>query len=419
MSSSSLLPLSNKMDWSGLVCGAVFGIAVVYLCSCWWGVKKKSSHSKIPNGRRGWPLIGETIQFIKSDHVRFMQMRRSLYGKVFKTHLLGRPLIMSTDPEINSAVMQNGKAFAPFYPKSIIELSGKYSILKMDANLHKRFHGLISKFLKSEESLQFITRNVASSVNLAVHAWEEKHRIYVQDETYQIAFPMLVWSLLGIVSDKEMDLLKEEFTEAKERMMILVKEIIKQKAERNDDRARTCVADVLISEFHESSDETTVEMISNVIIEMMIPGHHSVPILMTLALKYISDSPAVRKRLLEENLELKKRKSRIGDDYQWSDYLSLPFTQNVIYETLRMANIVNSIWRKSLADTEIKGYLFPKGWCVATSFTTVHFDESIYENPFEFNPWVAEDDKIITFPTVKMKNRLPVILSPISDPLGD
>lgn len=80
--------------------------------------------------------------------------------------------------------------------------------------------------------------------------------------------------------------------------MILVKEIIKEKAERNDDRARTCVADVLISEFHESSDETTVEMISNVIIEMMIPGHHSVPILMTLALKYISDSPAVRKKLL-------------------------------------------------------------------------------------------------------------------------
>ncbi|KAG6525575.1 hypothetical protein ZIOFF_015537 [Zingiber officinale] len=398
-------------------------------------------------------------------HTSSTVMYFSRYGKVFKTHLLGRPLIMSTDPEINSAVMQNGKAFAPFYPKSIIELSGKYSILKMDANLHKRFHGLISKFLKSEESLQFITRNVASSVNLAVHAWEEKHRIYVQDETYQIAFPMLVWSLLGIVSDREMDLLKEEFTEAKERMMILVKEIIKEKAERNDDRARTCVADVLISEFHESSDETTVEMISNVIIEMMIPGHHSVPILMTLALKYISDSPAVRKKLLEENLELKKKKSRIGDGYQWSDYLSLPFTQNVIYETLRMANIVNSIWRKSLADTEIKGYLFPKGWCVATSFATVHFDESIYENPFEFNPWrwegkgglnqttftpfgggqrlsgihhyqigsidfsppfryqfqvwVAEDDKIITFPTVKMKNRLPVILSPISDPLGD
>ncbi|XP_074567142.1 3-epi-6-deoxocathasterone 23-monooxygenase CYP90C1-like [Curcuma longa] len=488
-SSRSLLPLFNKMDWSGVVCGAVFGIAVVCLCSCWWGVKKqKKSHAKVPNGRRGWPLIGETIQYITCDYVSFMQKRRSLYGKVFKTHILGRPVIVSTDPEINSSVMQNGRLFAPFYPKSVIELMGKYSILQIDADLHKRFHGLVSKFLKSEASLQLIAKDVASSLNLAFHAWEDKHRIYVQDETYQIAFPMLVSVLLGIRPGKELDLLKKEFSEvikgiicvpikfpgtrlykslkAKERMMNQIKEIIKEKAERNEEQAMTCVVDVLISEFHKPSDQTTTELISNIIIEMMIPGHHSVPILMTFALKYLSDSPAARKKLLEENLELKKKKSLVGDCYQWSDYMSLlPFTQNVIYETLRMANIVNSIWRKSLKDVEIKGYLFPKGWCVAASFSPVHYDENIYENPFEFNPWrwegkggpnqttftpfgggqrlcpgyivtrlevsiflhhfvtsfswVAEDDIIVSFPTVKMKNRFPIIVSPISDPFRD
>lgn len=33
--------------------------------------------------------------------------------------------------------------------------------------------------------------------------------------------------------------------------------------------------------------------------------------------------------------------------------------------------------------------------------------------------WVAEDDIIVSFPTVKMKNRLPIIVSPIADPFRD
>lgn len=39
---------------------------------------------------------------------------------------------------------------------------------------------------------------------------------------------------------------------------------------------------------------------------------------------------------------------------------SFPFLK-VISETLRMANIVNGIWRKSLNDIEIKGELFTRG----------------------------------------------------------
>lgn len=33
------------------------------------------------------------------------------------------------------------------------------------------------------------------------------------------------------------------------------------------------------------------------------------------------------------------------------------------------------------------GYLIPKGWCVLASFISVHMDEDIYENPYQFDPW--------------------------------
>ncbi|MBA0734923.1 hypothetical protein Gogos_018811 [Gossypium gossypioides] len=86
-------------------------------------------------------------------------------------------------------------------------------------------------------------------------------------------------------------------------------------------------------------------------------------------------------------MELQKQKKESGEDYSWTDYLSLPFTQNVISETLRMANIINGVWRKALKDIDIKGYLIPKGWCVLTSFISVHMDEENYRNPYLFEPW--------------------------------
>lgn len=111
----------------------------------------------------------------------------------------------------------------------------------------------------------------------------------------------------------------------------------------------------------------------------------------------------------DENMEFKRQKVGSSENYAWTDYLSLPFTQNVspkclkqnincvpiysiishsfyisffifyichqqvffffffllkvISETLRMANIINAIWRKALKDVEIKGiclFLFKK-----------------------------------------------------------
>ena len=59
----------------------------------------------------------------------------------------------------------------------------------------------------------------------------------------------------------------------------------------------------------------------------------------------------------------------------------------MITETLRMGNIIIGVMRKAMKDTEIKGYLIPKGWCAFAYFRSVHLDENNYEWPYEFNPW--------------------------------
>ncbi|KAL4589236.1 hypothetical protein LXL04_002142 [Taraxacum kok-saghyz] len=434
-------------------------------------------------GTMGWPFIGETLDFIScgyTDHPQsFMDKRRLLYGKVFKSHLFGSPTIVSTDAEVSRFVLQSdANSFVPSYPKSLTELMGESSILRINGSLHRRIHGLIGSFFKSPYLKAQITSEMRKLLLQSMATWNEDSPIYIQDETKHIAFQVLVKALIGLDPGEEMEYLRIQFQkfiaglmslpvklpgtqlhrslQAKKKMLNLVLKIIQNKKITNINVSQdsTDVVDVLLND---KSEKLTDELIADNMVDLMIPGEDSVPLLMTLAIKYLSDCPKALHQLKEENLELKKRKEDLGDPLNWDDYLSLRFTQSVITETLRMGNIIMGVIRKALKDVEIKGYLIPKGWCVLTHFRSVHLDENHHDSPHNFNPWrwqnkdminggssssftpfggglrlcpgldlarleasiflhhfvtdfrwIAEEDTIINFPTVRMKNRMAV-----------
>ncbi|KAF8406900.1 hypothetical protein HHK36_006021 [Tetracentron sinense] len=441
--------------------------------------------SPLPLGTLGWPFIGETIEFIScaySDHPEsFMDKRRRMYGKVFKSHIFGSPTIVSTDAEVSRFVLQSdAKVFIPSYPKSLTELMGKSSILLINGNLQRRVHGLIGAFFKSPHLKAQITQDMRKYVQESMESWKDNNLIYIQDETKNIGFQVLVQALISLDPGEEMEFLKDQFQEfiaglmslpvnipgsrlyrslqAKKKMVKLVQKIIQDRRNSSRSTVPKDVVDVLLND---TSAQLTDNLISDNMIDFMIPGEDSVPVLITLAIKYLSDSPIALQQLMEENMKLKKFKSQIGEPLCWSDYMSLQFTQNVITETLRMGNIIIGVMRKAMRDVEIKGYLIPKGWCVFTYFRSVHLDEYFYDWPYEFDPWrwqdrdmgtcnftpfgggqrlcpglelarleasiflhhfvtefrwVAEDDSIVNFPTVRMKRRMPVWVKRRRDP---
>ncbi|XP_020573910.1 cytochrome P450 90D2-like [Phalaenopsis equestris] len=404
-----------------------------------------------------------------------MNRRRLLYGNVFKSHIFGSPTIVSTDAEVSRFVLQSdARLFVPSYPKSLSELMGQSSILLINGSLHRRVHALIGAFFKSPQLKSQITADMQSYVRRSMANWADTAQpILIQNQTKHIVFQILIKGLIGLEPGEEMDFLKREFQEfiaglmslpiklpgtrlyrslqAKKRMAMLVKKIIEDKRRRGKRRENANdVIDVLIND---TSGQLSDDLISDNMIDLMIPAEDSVPLLVTLAVKYLGEcSPALR-QLEEENMELKERKSHHGQELQWNDYMSLSFTQDVITETLRLGNIIGGIMRKAVKDVEVKGHFIPKGWCVFTYFRSVHLDETIYEDPLSFNPWrwkakdvstcnftpfgggqrlcpgldlarleasiflhhfvtsftwVAEEDQVVNFPTVRMKRGMPV-----------
>lgn len=114
------------------------------------------------------------------------------YGKVFKSHLFGSPTIISTDAEVSKIILQSdANIFVPSYPKSLMELMGKSSILLVNGSLHRRLHGLIGSFIKSPNLKAQITTDMQKYVMESMDKWGEDSPVFIQDEAKHVSLRFL------------------------------------------------------------------------------------------------------------------------------------------------------------------------------------------------------------------------------------
>ncbi|GAB2216374.1 hypothetical protein Droror1_Dr00024147 [Drosera rotundifolia] len=133
--------------------------------------------------------------------------------------------------------------------------------------------------------------------------------------------------------------------------------------------------------------------------------------------------------LLEEQKNIRTNRGQT-DALTWIDYKSMPFTQCVINETLRYANIIGGIFRRATSDVQLGGFTIPKGWKVFASFRAVHMNENHFKDARTFNPWRWQsaygtflrnlhnlhfnrwtpvgEDKLVFFPTTRTQKKYPI-----------
>ncbi|GER45092.1 cytochrome P450, partial [Striga asiatica] len=135
--------------------------------------------SRIPKGSFGWPIIGETLSYLKphpsTSSGAFLQNHCSRYGKVFKSHLFFSPTVISCDKELNHYVLQNeGRYFECSYPKNVHQVLGQRSLLVAVGETHKRLRNvavsLVTNIKSKPDFLNDIERNAARVLD----SWKDK-----------------------------------------------------------------------------------------------------------------------------------------------------------------------------------------------------------------------------------------------------
>uniref|UniRef100_A0A453A8C7 Secologanin synthase n=1 Tax=Aegilops tauschii subsp. strangulata TaxID=200361 RepID=A0A453A8C7_AEGTS len=136
-----------EMDISFAGCVALCGVTLVSAWLVHWVYRWMNPfcNGVLPPGSMGFPIIGETLAFLKAspslDIPDYFKLRMKRYGPVFKTSLLGQPAVISTDAEANRFILQQeGTMFRLGYPRALTKIFGEKSI--------EAFHGTIHKFIR-------------------------------------------------------------------------------------------------------------------------------------------------------------------------------------------------------------------------------------------------------------------------------
>ncbi|XP_027104339.1 3beta,22alpha-dihydroxysteroid 3-dehydrogenase-like [Coffea arabica] len=366
---------------------------------------------RLPPGNFGLPFIGETLQLISAYKTEnpepFIDDRVSKFGSLFTTHVFGEPTVFSADPEMNRLILQNeGKLFESSYPGSISNLLGRHSLLLMRGSLHKRMHSLTMSFANSSIMKDHLLMDIDRLVRLNMESWTG--RVLLLDEAKKITFYLTVKQLMSFDPCEWTQNLMKEYMLVIEGFFSVPLRIFSP-TYRRAIQARTKVAEALSLVVRERRKESergerkndmlgalldedgngggfSDEEIVDFLLALLVAGYDTTSTIMTLAVKFLTETPLALSQLKEEQDEIRARKGE-KEALTWEDYKSMPFTQCVVNETLRIANIISGVFRRAITDVNMKGYTIPKGWKVFASLRAVHLNQEYFKDARSFNPW--------------------------------
>ncbi|KAK6781715.1 hypothetical protein RDI58_019511 [Solanum bulbocastanum] len=327
------------------------------------------NNGKLPPGSMGWPLLGETIQFFAPntsfDIPPFVKERMQRYGPIFRTSLVGRPVIVSTDPDLNYFIFQQeGKLFQSWYPYTFTEIFGRQNVGSL--------HGFMYKYLKNmvlnlfgPESLKNMLPEVEKIVNNNLKRWSGQTSV----ET------------------------KEASAKGRKKIMKMLKRILEERKSQPR-KEQSDFFDYVLEELQSKDTILTEAIALDLMFVLLFASFETTSLAITLAIKFLHEHPKVLKELTEEHEAIIRRRENASYGLTWKEYKSMKFTFQFINETVRLANIAPVIFRKALKDINFKEYTIPAGWAIMVSPPAVHLNPAKYEDPLQFNPWRWEGIEI-------------------------
>ncbi|CAA3008069.1 cytochrome P450 85A1 [Olea europaea subsp. europaea] len=386
-----------------VILGVFFGLCILSTALLRWnGVRYRKKG--LPPGTMGWPVFGETTEFLKQGP-SFMKNQRSRYGSFFKSHLLGCPTIVSMDPEVNRYILVNeAKGLVPGYPQSMLDILGKCNIAAVHGSAHKHMRGALLALISPTMIKQQLLPKIDDFMRSHLSNWDNKN-IDIQEKSKEMAF----LSSLRQIASSEASSISQAFMpeffklvlgtlslpinlpntnyhrgfQARKNITSLLRKLVEER--RASGETQNDMLGFLINGGEKKFNLSDEEMI-DLIITILYSGYETVSTTSMMAVKYLHDHPKVLEELRKEHVAIREKK-RPGDPIDYSDYKSMCFTRAVIYETSRMATIVNGVLRKTTKDMEINGFVIPEGWRIYVYTREINYDPHLYPDPLTFNPW--------------------------------
>ncbi|KAK9292590.1 hypothetical protein L1049_020564 [Liquidambar formosana] len=379
---------------------------------------KHRSHFTRPNlppGQTGWPMIGETIEFLSTGWnghpEKFIFDRMAKYSnQIFKTSLMGEPAAVVCGMAGNKFLFTNeNKLVTTWWPKSakkIFPSSQQTSLKQEGENIRK----LAPHFLKPESLQRYIGIMDTIAQRHFASDWDNKQEVEVYplakgytfwlacrlflsiDDPVQVAnfaapFGLISSGIFAIPIDLPGTACNRAIKAAKLIRKELRSIIKKRKVDLAANKA-TPTQDIL-SHMLFTPDENGRFMnelfIADKILALLIGGHDTASVAVTFIVKYLAELPEIYNEVYKEQMEIVKSKSP-GELLNWEDIQKMKYSWNVACEVMRLVPPLQGSFREALNDFIYAGFSIPKGWKLYWSTHSTHRDPQCFPEPEKFDP---------------------------------
>ncbi|XP_029104777.1 cytochrome P450 26B1-like [Scleropages formosus] len=178
----------------------------------WTVTRDRECQLPLPKGSMGWPVVGETLHWLLQGP-DFHISRRQKYGNVFKTHLLGKPVIRVTGAEnIRKILLGEHKLVCAQWPLSARIILGSNTLVNSTGDLHRMKRKVLAKVFSRTALEEYIPR-LQDIVECELARWcSERDPVDVYDACRTLTFRVATRVLLGLsLEDAQMSYLSKIF----------------------------------------------------------------------------------------------------------------------------------------------------------------------------------------------------------------
>src|SRR3989442_8738015 len=171
-----------------------------------------SETKKLPPGSDGLPLLGETLSFIR-DVFGFIHERRTRYGPVFRTHILGKPTVFISGPQLaekwlDPTLIERAGAL----PANVLQLFGGNAniVPLLDGEAHRRRKQVLLSAFTREAIASYLPR-LQRTMEEHLAGWVAAGEMAVTEDLRRLAIEGICGAILGLDPGDELRRLLDDY----------------------------------------------------------------------------------------------------------------------------------------------------------------------------------------------------------------
>ncbi|KAL7102145.1 hypothetical protein ACP275_08G100500 [Erythranthe tilingii] len=385
--------------------------------------KKLGSTAALPPGKTGWPMIGESLEFLsagwKGQPEKFMFDRMSKYSsKAFLTNILGEKIVVFCGASGNKFLFSNeDKLVRLWFPTTFHKIFASSS-LSSSSEESLKLRKMTPQFLKGEALKRYVGIMDHTANKHFEDGWEKKKQVVVSPLIKDYTFSVGCKIFLSIHDPQRVDKLAQHFNTLIDGLFsipcdfpgstfskgikaskLLIRDLVSIVEQRKIDLAEgkaSLPQDILShmllvtsstsDEISTATRNLTAEMeIAEKVLALLIASRDTASCVCAFIVMYLAELPHIYDRVYIEQMEIAKSKPR-GELLNWDDLDMMKYSWNVASEALRLATPVQGGFKEAITDFEYNGFSIPKGYKLYWKSNTTHRNPEFFPDPMKFDP---------------------------------